>query len=176
MNTSHCVCHFHTAGTYGRDGVNELLSKNGVDMSTSLCLQGGGAVPALAPLSPWFGPGVSIKDGRLCATGLSLTYTPLKVRRWRQGRAQQWCCCCLLRCCHFRCYCAAYATAWPEHLPAAIATIALRSDALPQMLLASFCSVHIPPVPSCRRTAIQGCTRGLPTMWGCSWRWTDIWR
>ena len=80
MNTSHCVCHFHTAGTYGRDGVNELLSMNGVDMSTSLCLQGGGAVPALAPLSPWFGPGVSIKDGRLCATGLSLTYTPLKVR------------------------------------------------------------------------------------------------
>ncbi|PSC76693.1 Phosphatidylinositol 4-phosphate 5-kinase 2 [Micractinium conductrix] len=74
------VCSYQDPlGTYGRDGVNELLSKNGVDMSTSLCLQGGGAVPALAPLSPWFGPGVSIKDGRLCATGLSLTYTPLKA-------------------------------------------------------------------------------------------------
>lgn len=57
-----------------------------VDVPTKFCLQGGDAVKGLTALAPWFGGGASAADGRFCADGLELSYKPLQVGGWGQGR------------------------------------------------------------------------------------------
>lgn len=47
-------------------------------------LQGGAAVASLAPLAPYFGSGVTVQGGSLCAAGLSLSYAPLQASATRR--------------------------------------------------------------------------------------------
>ncbi|KAL4451484.1 hypothetical protein ABPG75_007146 [Micractinium tetrahymenae] len=64
-------------GDYGQQGLADMLGWQ-VAIPAQLCIQGGAAVSALAPLAPYFGSGVTLQGGSLCATGLTLSYAPLK--------------------------------------------------------------------------------------------------
>lgn len=62
---------------YGQQGLTDMLSWR-VSIPAQLCIQGGAAVSALAPLAPYFGSGVVLQGTSLCTNGLTLSYAPLQ--------------------------------------------------------------------------------------------------